>query len=70
MTAWLLITIAALGAVAWAPCFATLLAVAAIEAHWRARNRWPAKTCARSIFGTRIRHRCSRPTNPPINQRT
>jgi hypothetical protein len=42
MTAWLLITIAALGALAWAACFATLLAVAAIEAHWRARNRWPS----------------------------
>ena len=41
MTAWLLITldIAALGALAWAACFATLLAVAAIEAHWRASNR-------------------------------
>jgi hypothetical protein len=38
MTAWLLITIAALRALAWAACFATLLAVAAIEAHWRARN--------------------------------
>jgi hypothetical protein len=37
MTAWLLITI---GALAWAACFATLLAVAAIKAHWRARNRW------------------------------
>jgi hypothetical protein len=33
MTARLLITIAALGALAWATCFATLLAVAAIEAH-------------------------------------
>ena len=38
MTGWLLITIAALGALAWAACFATPLAVAAIEAHWRARN--------------------------------
>jgi hypothetical protein len=42
MTAWLLITgdIAAFGALAWAACFATLLAGAAIEAQWRARNRW------------------------------
>ena len=38
MTDWLLITIAALGALAWAACFATLLAVAAIEAHWRAQS--------------------------------
>jgi hypothetical protein len=44
MTAWLLITldIAALGALAWAACFVTLLVVAAIEAAWG--HRWcPAR---------------------------